>query len=210
MNATATLFARLSTISKHRLADALQAHHQQRLRSRTLRSDSTFVTPPQPPVLAPPARHLYQALRRGASWFDLLAKLYGQAVQLALRPSPAMDVAAEDAADSSAAVDIEVVKVLKRLELLLLTYPAAAQAAFSALVAEGQAFALTAEGARYDRELRASRALAKPWLILEKLSSRLLIEHKGLVLPSGYVDALLQGAKLNDLGPLMGRLFGGG
>ena len=109
---------------------------------------------------------------------------------------------------ASEPVDREVAHLLARFERLLAKYPVAAQAAFSALVAEGRAFARTEDGARYDAALRASRALSKPWLIFERVSSRMLLDREGLVLPSAYIDAFFQGAELRSLAPLFARMFG--
>lgn len=223
MAVVAGWLAELSRVSTQRWADALEAHHAQRLRSRALRGLPEHPASPAPLVERVPrvertGRDRYTLLRRWAGWYEQLARLYGNVVELTLRGAHEGDTSAasgEDEGGSGAPrggshLDAEVVRLLRRIELLLLKYPVAAQAAYSALVAEGRAFALTEEGARYDAALRASRAFERHWLILEKLTARLMIESEHAVLPTSYLDAVVQGARVGDLRLLMGRLFGGG
>lgn len=200
-------FAELSRVSTERWADALEAHHEQRLRSRALRHLPDHPAAPEP-LVGRAERDGYTLLRRWAGWYEQLARLYGNVVELALRGVD--DTDPPEPSGDGAGLDAEVIRSLRRIELLLLKYPVAAQAAYSALVAEGRAFAATAEGARYDAALRSSRAFERHWWILEKVTARLLIQSEHAVLPTGYIDAVVQGARVADLRLLMGRLFGGG
>ena len=196
--------ARVAVLPVDRLADALEAHDAEKRRSEKRRRAPEFPAPcPTATERITEPRLGLTHLRSAGRWFETLARAYGIAVDLNFRrPSPAEPDA------RSAPVDEEVARLLTRLQRLLVKYPVAAQAAFSALVAEGRAFARTEEGAKYDAKLRTSRALSRSWLILERVSSRMLVDRDRVVLPSTYIDAIFQGAELQNLSPLFARLFG--
>ncbi|EAU66243.1 hypothetical protein STIAU_3813 [Stigmatella aurantiaca DW4/3-1] len=100
----------------------------------------------------------------------------------------------------------EPIELLRRLQSLLLQHPLAAQAAFSALIAEGRRFAATPEGAVWKEALANSELVRNGRLLWDVLSLNLLEEEPSTVVPSSYVEALFQVASSSGLETLMRRL----
>jgi hypothetical protein len=98
-------------------------------------------------------------------------------------------------------------RVLRSAQLLLLKHPAAAQAAFSALVAEGRRFGETPEGRAWTQRLIHSSLLHRARLVFEITTLWMLEEEPPDVLPSAYLDALFLAGSNKELEPLLDRLF---
>ena len=101
----------------------------------------------------------------------------------------------------------EETRVLRSAQMLMLKHPVAAQAAFSALLAEGRSFAETAEGRRWKRRLTRSSLLHRARLVWEVTTLWMLEQEPSGVLPSAYLDALFMSASSEELEPLLDRLF---
>jgi hypothetical protein len=100
----------------------------------------------------------------------------------------------------------ELAGVLRRLQLLLLQHPLAAQAAFSALVAEGRRFATTPEGAAWKASLAGSELVRQGRPLWDALTFNLLEEDASTLVPSTYLEALFQAASSPELEALVRRL----
>ena len=99
------------------------------------------------------------------------------------------------------------VAVLRRLQGVLLAHPIAAQAAFSALLAEGRRFATTPAGRRWQEQLVRSPLLRRVRAPFDAATLWMLDEGTPDVLPSGYVDALCAIARSEDVEGAVGRLL---
>jgi hypothetical protein len=86
--------------------------------------------------------------------------------------------------------ETQAVRVLRTLQLALLKHPVAAQAAFSALVAEGRKFAATAEGSAIRDKLERSELVHRAHLVFDFGTLSLLEDNPPEVLPSAYIDVL--------------------
>jgi hypothetical protein len=89
----------------------------------------------------------------------------------------------------------EVTALLHRARLLLLQHPIAAQAAFSALVAEGRRFASTPEGRAWASALAASPLIRQVSELWGPLGLDMLEEDPNTIIPSAWLDALLRGTE---------------
>jgi hypothetical protein len=101
----------------------------------------------------------------------------------------------------------EELRVLRAAQLLLLKYPVAGQAAFSALIAEGRRFAQTPEGERWQSRLSRSSLIHRARLVWEITTLWMLEEDPPHLLPSAYLDALCMAASSEELEPLLDQLF---
>lgn len=99
------------------------------------------------------------------------------------------------------------VALLRSLQLVILKHPVAAQQMFSALVAEGERFATTAEGNRWKRKLQGSELLHRARLVWEVATLWMLEKDPPGALPSTYLDAFFQAASSPDSEVLLDRLF---
>ena len=97
--------------------------------------------------------------------------------------------------------------VLRSLQSAVLKHPVAAQAIFSALVAEGRRFAETDPGRRWKRRLARSELLQRARLAWEVTTLWMLAAEPTGVLPSAYLDALFMSASNPELESLLDRLF---
>ncbi len=88
--------------------------------------------------------------------------------------------------------DDGLVEVLREARYAVLRHPVACQAAFSALVAEGRRFAETPEGRAWRRRLAGSPLLRDLRVAWDMTTAELLQESPPTVLPTTFVDALLQ------------------
>lgn len=98
------------------------------------------------------------------------------------------------------------VGLLQQLQLLLLKHPLAAQAAFSALVAEGRRFAATPEGAAWKASLAASDLVRNGRQLWDALTLNLLEEDASTVVPSAYLEALFRVATSPELEAVLREL----
>lgn len=103
--------------------------------------------------------------------------------------------------------DDELLRLLHEGQYLLLKHPVAAQAAFSAFVAEGRRFARSDEGQRWEARLRGSNLIRKGRVVWEVVTLKMLEEHAPSVLPTTYLDAMVQATSSSELEPLLARLF---
>jgi hypothetical protein len=94
---------------------------------------------------------------------------------------------------------------LAQLHSLLIAYPAASQAAFAALVAEGRRFAATERGRQWQEALAASPLMAKLRRIFEEVSLNMFEEDSTIVLPSTYVELLARSIDATQLPELIAR-----
>jgi hypothetical protein len=99
-------------------------------------------------------------------------------------------------------------ELLRRLQRLMLKHPVAAQAAFTALVAEGRRFAATPEGAAWKATLAGSELVRNGRQLFGALSLELLEEDSSTVVPSAYLEALFQAARSPELEALLCQLQG--
>ncbi|QSQ23449.1 hypothetical protein JY651_00220 [Pyxidicoccus parkwayensis] len=93
----------------------------------------------------------------------------------------------------------DVAALVQRARLLLLQHPIAAQAAFSALVAEGRRFAATPEGRTWATALAASPLMRHASALWGALGLDMLEEDPNTVLPTAWLDALLRSAESPNL-----------
>jgi hypothetical protein len=146
----------------------------------------------------PPAASLFDSLRLQALLFEELRRIQ---TLLGERLTPPRAPEAEGDAGEH-----ERLELLRRLQGLLLEHPLAAQAAFSALLAEGRRFATTPEGAAWKRALTSSEWVRNGRLLWDELSLNLLEEAPSGALPSSYLEAIFRVAKASDLEALLRRL----
>ena len=106
-----------------------------------------------------------------------------------------------------APADDELQRLLHEAQYVLLKHPVAAQAAFSALVAEGRRYAGTDPGRRWQARLRDSDLIRRGRVVWEVVTLKMLEEHPPNVLPTTYLDAMVQATASPELEPLLARLF---
>lgn len=103
--------------------------------------------------------------------------------------------------------DAEITALLQLLQRAVLEHPVAAQAIFSALVAEGRAFSQTEEGRAWYRRLASSRLVEKGRAIWEVTTLNVLEEDEATVVPSRVLDAFVKLTHERALEAILGRLF---
>ena len=175
------------------LADALTRLHVE----NRARHDRVPPSPVGQPDGQPAAS--YGLVRKLAGWLEELHRIQGKLVDLVVGVPPDPRPADE--------LDETLLSLMRRAARLVLKYPVAMQSAFAALVAEGRAFAGTEEGARYEAALRRSPAIERSFRVFEMLTSNLLLENRDLVLPSAYLDLLVQASEVRNLGPYFASLL---
>jgi plasmid stabilization system protein ParE len=99
--------------------------------------------------------------------------------------------------------------MLRELSSTVLRHPVAAQAFVAALVAEGRRFARTPEGQRWRASLRGSELVRGGQAIWEGTALSFLAEDPSVVLPSRFVEAVVQAASQGDLHDLLMRAADG-
>lgn len=95
--------------------------------------------------------------------------------------------------------------MLRGVQRAVLKHPAAAQALFAMLVAEGKAFARTDEGRLLVQQLQRSEILRRLERVWDAASLWMLDAEPESPLPSGYLDALIMVAAQTDMEPLIER-----
>ncbi len=148
---------------------------------------------------APPP--LFDFLRSQSLLFEELRRIQQLLVE---HVSPPVERTEPGAAEDSGGDAL--LGVLRRLRGLLLQHPLAAQAAFSALVAEGRRFATTPEGAAWKSALAGSELVRDGRQLWDALALNLLEEDASTVVPSTYLEALFQAASSSELETLVRRL----
>lgn len=157
------------------------------------------------PGAPPPPWSLFDFLRAQALVFEELRRIQQLVTERMLPATP------EQGADTARGPEEEeLAEVLRGLRSVLLQYPLASQAAFSALVAEGRRFAATPEGAEWRAALAGSDVVRKGREVWEALSLGLVEEEPSTVVPSTYLEALFQAANLPELEALLRRLRSSG
>jgi hypothetical protein len=100
----------------------------------------------------------------------------------------------------------KVLHLLGELQQFVLQHPVAAQKIFAALVAEGRKYAATPAGARRARALAAMPAMARARQFWESSLAGVLEEGEETVLPSSYVEIVMQGALLASPETLLAKI----
>lgn len=103
--------------------------------------------------------------------------------------------------------DAELLALLRILQRAVLEHPVAAQAAFSALIAEGRAFAQTEEGATWHRRLASSRLVEKGRAIWQVATLDVLEDSQSTIVPSRVLDAFVKLTHERALEIVLGRLY---
>ena len=101
----------------------------------------------------------------------------------------------------------ETARLLRTLQAAVLKHPAAAQAAFRALVAEGEAFARTPEGQSWKQKLQNSDLLHRARLILDLPGIAMLEAGSPGVHPSTYIDTIFMLASSRNPDEVLNHLF---
>ncbi|WP_437899290.1 hypothetical protein [Sorangium sp. So ce124] len=147
---------------------------------------------------------IYEEMRRIQDL--LIERLVAPAMRASARGPDSAGGAAPPEGATADPREGEIVDVLRRAQLLLLRHPVAAQAAFSALIAEGRRFAATPEGAAWTAALASSDLLRHGRRVWDAVSLNLLEEDPETIVPSAYLEALLRAAKSADLDGLLSAL----
>ncbi|MFO7177826.1 MAG: hypothetical protein DIU78_003910 [Pseudomonadota bacterium] len=105
--------------------------------------------------------------------------------------------------------DFEALRTLAELRRGILRYPMAVQAAFSALVREGRAFAETPEGAEWKRRLVAAKSTGRARMVWDVISLGAFGERASGPLPTVFLDALCEALRRPRLEHLLARLVDG-
>jgi hypothetical protein len=103
-------------------------------------------------------------------------------------------------------LETRVLDLLGELQQFVLQHPVAAQKIFAALVAEGRKYAATPDGARRARALAALPAMARARQFWESSLAGVLEEGGETVLPSSYVEIIMQGARLRSPESLLSKI----
>src|ERR1700730_8540226 len=98
-------------------------------------------------------------------------------------------------------------QVLQCLQAIVLKHPAAAKAAFAALIVEGRAFARTPEGQVWQDRLVRSELLHRARLMLDFPGPSMLERDSPEVLPSAYLDTVFMLASSRKPDELLDSLF---
>jgi hypothetical protein len=104
------------------------------------------------------------------------------------------------------ALETKMLDVIGELQQFVLQHPVAAQKVFTALVAEGRRYAATDAGARRSRDLASLPAMARARQFWESSLAGMLEEGGERVLPSSYVEIILQGAGLKQPEALLSKI----
>ncbi len=142
--------------------------------------------PRQPSVESPEPTPPLEDLGVDIGRARLMLRLYDgiSQIQQAAAGVLAKDLDAPDEAD-------ELGRTLLSAYRVLLAHPGAAKAGFAALVAEGRAYARTAEGQQLRARLLRSSRMRRASLLLRSIGMGMLsVEYEG-ALPSAYLDNLM-------------------
>jgi hypothetical protein len=126
-------------------------------------------------------------------------------VELVARPRAGAPSRSE--ADDSFGERTEEADTLRSLQELLMRFPLATQAAFSALVAEGRHYAGTPDGARLLQELTHSKRAHRARVVWEILTLSGITDQKTHAVPSVFLDKMARTLVFERLEPILARLF---
>lgn len=104
-------------------------------------------------------------------------------------------------------VDATTLRILQSVQRLLLQHPIAFQAAYSALIAEGQQFEKTSEGQVLTARLERSPLVQQLRYIFDLTTFSLLEREEPEALPSAYIDILFMLAANQRSDDILDRLF---
>lgn len=124
----------------------------------------------------------------------------------ALLPRPPASTTPPGGTTPTPAPDDPLYTLFRRLQLLLLLHPIAAQSAFAALLAEGREFAKIPDGQRWAAGLSASETFRRAGQLWEALGLGILEDDPNTVLPSTYLEALMRALNSPELAALAKRL----
>jgi len=108
------------------------------------------------------------------------------------------------------ASDAALERLVAQLSLIALRHPVAAQAVFTALVAEGRRFARTPEGQRWRAALASSEFVRRGRALWESSVLNLLEDDGDTVLPSAFGDAVVRAASRGEIHTLVREVVAGG
>ena len=161
-------------------------------------------TPAPVPEIAPIAKRQnqtgYERARGVLMGLDAAVRLQNALVTALLAGAPQREPVEDPAQEA-------MLRSLEGLQRLLLQHPAAVQALYAGLVAQGRAWAQTPEGQRQYTALAASEHVRRARKIWETTTLNALEAQPVGALPSAYLDALVAGAGQIDAETLMSRLF---
>lgn len=103
--------------------------------------------------------------------------------------------------------DESCLRLLRNLQGVLLKHPVAFQAAFSALVSEGEKFAQTPEGHEIRNRLERSPIVHQLQYAFDISTLSLLERDSPSILPSAYIDVLFMLANSEDADRVLDQLF---
>ncbi len=103
--------------------------------------------------------------------------------------------------------DDAVESLLGVLHGLIVRHPAAAQALFRALVAEGRAFAATEEGGRHAERLRRSELVRQGRVVWDAVSLNALDDREETVIPTAILDAFARAMAAEDVHGILRRVL---
>jgi hypothetical protein len=101
----------------------------------------------------------------------------------------------------------EIDRLIRSMQTGILKHPAAAQAIFNALVAEGRRFAETDAGREWKQRLCASALLQRAQSVFHTATLWLLEDDHASDLPSGYLDAIFMAVESSDLESLLQEIL---
>lgn len=131
-----------------------------------------------------------------------------QAFTLRGRALAQVNVASAGAATAGPSSDAErrLAEVALRAHAMLVEHPLAARSLVAALAAEGRAHARTEEGAALRARLLRSRFVRRGALLWSSLTMGLIDDKEPALLPSAYLDVLVQLGERADLEQVLGDL----
>jgi hypothetical protein len=97
--------------------------------------------------------------------------------------------------------------IIQELQFLVLRYPAAAQAACRALVAEGRRFGKTAEGRAWRERLECSDLVRRGRVLWEATALDILEDRGDEILPSAFLDSLVGILSSDDFANLLAKVL---
>jgi hypothetical protein len=153
--------------------------------------------PPAEGRAPPPGPSLFDLIRLQALIYEESRRIHDLLFDHAI--APAVRETLDGSAPRAGTREEELCDLLRRAQLLLLKHPVAAQAAFTALIAEGRRFAATPEGAEWAAALADSDVVRQGRRVWDAIAMNMLEEDPGTILPSAYLEALLQAARSSDL-----------
>lgn len=180
------------------------------MRLKMLHGQQEIVTPP-PEELPPPdeltpdappkkRENLQHAARGWLTGLELMGRLHGALVDKLLDVAPQPEPV-DDPAEQT------MLQHLAGLQELLVRHPAAVQALFAALVAEGRQWAQTPAGQQQWAALAQSERVQRARVVWETTTLNTLEARPVGVLPSAYLEALLQASGQADVELLFAKLF---